>query len=166
MATVTCNKVIDPKTGAVTYQEVQQSSNSLVDVLTAIQNAGPQASSYSGVGLATAIASAATYLPAGSTDAASQVAGAVLSGLTGNIPGAVLGGIAAGSALLSIIRNENSPARLTNEQIQSVVSSLSQSQLISLLDSHATSPATINAGNGSGSSAASQVQPAVTTVHN
>ncbi|WP_347989914.1 hypothetical protein [Methylomonas sp. AM2-LC] len=158
MSTVTCQKVVDPITGAVSYTELPAAPSSLQGVLTAIQNAGPQASSYAGVGLSTAIAGAATYLPPGSTDLASNAAGAVLSGLAGNLPGAVLGGIAVASGLLAIIRNEKSGS-LSNAQIQQVVSSLTQQQLISLLEQSAANG---NAGSASAAITASPVKPAST----
>ncbi|WP_347989491.1 hypothetical protein [Methylomonas sp. AM2-LC] len=159
MATVTCQKVVDPITGAVTYTEVPSAPSSLVGVLTAIQNTGPQASSYAGVGLSTAIGAAAAYFPPGTTDLAANAAGAVLSGLTGNIPGALLGGIAVASGLMAIIRNEQS-GKLSNEQIQSVVSGLTQQQLISLLDSHAATASASVAITASPVKPAGTVQPA------
>ena len=148
--------------------------------LTAVGSAvGALAASGSAATKAVAVASAASAVAstpgisenlASGAVLAAQLAEAVVAGLGGNIPAALLIGVPAAvsacSALLAMIRTEvGSSGSISDAQIERVVSGLSHQQLISLLDESVTGGvagtgaggAANSAGGGSGGSAGSTV---------
>jgi hypothetical protein len=170
-------QVIDGQ-GNVTFQPV---SNGAV----ALPGAAAQAAAASGSALGNALSSAVAFVGERAQEGSSHVAlgvGAVLSPIisdslqaavavgTGNVLGAVQAGLPAMLGIFSVLAGFFTPQSkqvssvnsgvLSNDQIQSVVASLTQSQLISLLDSSASA----HVGPGvTGSPAVSHPGAAVTT---
>ena len=118
--------------------------SAVASIPVAAKTTGPQASSYAGASAITAMGAIGSLitatggsLPAGTDEVINQAAGAALAGISGNIPGAVLGGVSALAGLLAIYRTEQT--RISDEQIQNAVASMPRDQLLSLLNPDAAS---------------------------
>ena len=125
------------KLNTVTNQWEQVTpANTVTTLLNAVANTGPQASSYLGAGLSTvgAVTAINSVLPTGGAEVLQHGAEATLAGLSGNIPGAITGGVLFATGILGIIRNEQSKGQKPTEaEIHSAVISMSADQLRSLL---------------------------------
>ena len=172
-------QVLDAQ-GNVTFQPV---TNGAV----ALPGASAQAAAVAGSSIGGAVSSAISFVGQRAQEGSSQLAlggGAVLAPIisdslqaaaavgTGNVLGAVQAGLPALLGIFSVLAGFFTPQSkqvssvnsgvLSNEQIQSVVASLTQSQLISLLDS--TAGAAVNSQSAAtGGTAVNNPGASVTT---